>query len=79
MKPAALGLAFAVAFAVALRAQSPLPSRAFEVADVHPVTRSPVATSARNGSLREGVFRMRQATMVDLIRVAAWGPATGSS
>src|SRR3954463_13857706 len=70
MKPAALGLALAVAFAVVLRAQSPAPVRSFEVADVHTVTRSPVASGTRNGSLRDGVFRLRQATMVDLIRVA---------
>ena len=70
MKPAALGLALAVTFAVSLWAQSSAPARSFDVADVHAAGRSPIATGARNGSLRDGVFRLRQATMVDLIRVA---------
>src|SRR3954470_24865973 len=67
MKPAALGLALAVTFAVSLWAQSSAPARSFDVADVHAAGRSPIATGARNGSLRDGVFRLRQATMVDLI------------
>jgi uncharacterized protein (TIGR03435 family) len=54
---------------IQLRAQAPQVAPAFEIADVHP---SPPSQSLvlRGGTPRNGLYRVRKATMVDLIRMA---------
>lgn len=69
MKPATVGLALSVACAAGLQGQSPAPGKSFDVADVHPAAATAVPIGVRNGVLRDGIYRVRQATMVDLIRL----------
>ena len=69
MKPAALGFAVAAVSAVALQGQSGPPSTAFEMAEIH--TSAPGSTQAMRGGVpRDGIYRLRKATMLDLVRVA---------
>src|SRR4051812_16647130 len=66
-----LGIALAAVWSVATSGQAPAPSALFDIADVHVRAHTSNSTPfVTGGVLRGGRYDLRNATMLDLIRVA---------